>query len=66
MRILKYKNKLVEEIAHTEREKVVILKYLREEDKDKCPHCDKPIDREIIIIEGCRNWETDIKGVETL
>ena len=65
MRILKYKGKLVEEIART-CSPTVELRILRDEDKEKCPHCDKPIETIINIVEGCRNWETDIEGVKTL
>ncbi len=66
MRILKYKNKLVEEIASVEGSKVVFFRYLKEEDKDKCPHCNKSIEITHDIVENCPNWQDDIKGVETL
>lgn len=65
MRILKYKGKLVEEIGYTEGVKVVFLKYIRDEDKPKC-RCGEPIDEQISIVEGCPNWNEDIKPVETL
>lgn len=65
MRILKYAGKLVEEIGHVTGEKVVFLKYLKEEDKPKC-ECGKAIDKEISIVEGCRNWNDGIEKVETL
>lgn len=64
MRILKYQDRLVEEVGYVSNEKVVFLKYIREE--DKCPHCSKPIEREISIVENCPNWKEDIKGVESL
>jgi hypothetical protein len=67
MRILKFGGKLVEEIGRTLKgDSVVFLKYIREEDKDKCPHCGKPIEKEISIVEGCRNWNEAVEGVETL
>jgi len=66
MRILKYNNKLVEEIGSVDGKKVVFLKYIREEDKEKCPHCNKPIDTEINIVEGCLNWLEEVSGVDTL
>ena len=66
MRILKYNKKLVEEVGHTRGEKVVFLKYVKEEDKEKCPHCSKPIDTEISIVEGCLNWDESIRGVDTI
>ena len=66
MKIYTYKGKLVEEIGYTTDQKVCFLRYVKEEDKDKCPHCSKPIDTEISIVEGCRNWREEIKGVDTL
>jgi hypothetical protein len=65
MRILKYQGKLVEEIGYTTAEKVVFLRYVRNEDKPKC-ECGRPIDKEISIVEGCPNWNETIKGVDTL
>jgi hypothetical protein len=65
MRILKYNNKLVEEVGRTTGGNVVFLKYIREEDMPKCS-CGKPIDQEISIVEGCPNWQAEIKGVDTL
>lgn len=66
MRILKYRGKLVEERCHSlEGPRVVFLHYVKEEDMPKCK-CGEPIDYEISIIEGCPNWDSDIKGVETL
>jgi hypothetical protein len=65
MRILTYNGKLVEEIGYASGEKVVFLKYVREEDKPKCS-CGKPIDQEISIVEGCRNWKSEVRGVDTL
>lgn len=66
MRILQYNGKLVEETGYTKGDKVVFLKYVREEDKDKCENCGHPVDKEISIVEGCRNWDSEIKAVETL
>jgi len=64
MRILKYNDKLVEEVGHTS-DKVVFLRYVKTEDMPKC-ECGRPIDKEISIVENCPNWKSDIKGVETL
>ena len=66
MRIFKFGGKLVEEIGRTLGDPVVTMKYLREEDKEKCPHCGKPLDTQISIVEGCRNWNTEVEGVETI
>ena len=65
-RILEYKGKLVEEIGYVQGEKVCFLRYLREEDKDRCPHCGNPIERDINIVEGCNNWKNVVGGVESL
>ena len=65
MRILTYNDKLVEEIGHTRDEKVVLLKYVRDEDKPKC-ECGRPIDQEISIVEVCKDWDENIKGVDSL
>ena len=64
MRILKYKDKLVEEVGYTS-DKVVFLRYVKTEDMPKS-ECGRPIDKEISIVENCPNWKSDIKGVETL
>jgi len=66
MRIFKYDGKLVEEVASVSGEKVVFFKYLREEDKEKCPHCSKPLDTTIDMVEGCLNWQGSIKPVDTI
>ena len=65
MRILKWRGKLVEEISRAA-SPTVELEVLRDADKDTCPHCGKPIRTIINIVEGCLNWEVDIKEVETL
>jgi len=66
MRIFKIGGKLVEEIGYVTNQKVVLYKYLRDEDKDKCPHCDKPIEIQHDIVEGCLNWDTSVEGVDTV
>ena len=66
MRIFKYKNKLVEEVGSTSGVKVIYFKYLKDEDKDKCPHCGKPIDKELNIVENCLNYQSEVKPVETV
>lgn len=65
MRILKYNGKLVEEVGYVQNEKVVFLRYIRNEDKPVCA-CGRPIDEEISIVEGCLNWNGSISGVETI
>ena len=65
MRILRYGGRLVEEVGHVTGEKVVFLKYLKEEDKPEC-ECGRSIDKEISIVEGCKNWDDEVEKVETL
>lgn len=65
MRILKYGGKLVEEVGSTEGVKVVFLRYAKNEDMPKCK-CGEPIDKEISIVEDCKNWNEEITAVETL
>jgi len=65
MRILLYNEKPVQEISYVQGEKVVFLRYLREEDKPKC-ECGRVIEKDIDIVEGCKNWDSSIKAVETL
>ena len=65
MRILLYNGKPVEEIGYVIGEKVVFLRYLREEDKPKC-ECGRVIEKDIDIVEGCLNWKESIRGVDTI
>lgn len=65
MRILRYNGKLVEEISSVKNEKVVWFRYLKEEDKEKCPHCGNTIETTIDMVENCPNWDESINGVET-
>lgn len=65
MRILLYDNKPVQEIGYVSGEKVVYLRYLRDEDKPKC-ECGRVIEKDIDIVEGCRNWNLSVKGVDTI
>jgi len=65
MRILKYNDKLVEEVGCVDNNKVVFLRYIRKEDMPKC-ECGRPIDKEISIVENCLNWKESISGVDTL
>ena len=65
MRILLYNGKLVEETSYVTGEKVVFMRYVRNEDKPQC-ECGRAIDKEISMVEGCRNWQESIGGVDTL
>lgn len=64
MRIFKYKGKLVEETSRASN--VVFFKYLKEEDKETCPHCHKPLEISQDIVEDCLNWKGDVEAVETI
>lgn len=66
MRYFKYKGKLVEEISYVQNEKVVFMKYIREEDKPRCEHCGHSVDKEITIVEGCLHWDESVKSIETI
>lgn len=65
MRILLYGGKPVQEVGYVQGEKVVYLRYLRDEDKPKC-ECGRVIEKDIDIVEGCRNWNGSVEAVETL
>ena len=65
MRIFTYNQKLVEETSYATG-KVVFFKYIKEEEKERCPHCDKPIEIEMSIVEDCLNWKEQVKAVKTL
>lgn len=66
MRILLYNGKPAEEIGYTPHgEKVVFLRYLRDEDKPKC-ECGRTIEKDIDIVEGCLDWQNSIQGVDTI
>lgn len=65
MRILLLDGKPVQEIGYIEHEKVVFLRYLREEDKPKC-ECGRVIEKDIDILEGCLNWKERVREVETI
>lgn len=41
--------------------KTIHLKVIRDEDKNECPHCHKPIDTEISILEHSPNFQNGIE-----
>jgi hypothetical protein len=65
MKIGLFNNKLVEEIGGTY-DPVVFLNVLKDEDKNKCPHCGKPIPTEIVSVVSSRNHQAGVKQVESL
>lgn len=65
MKIGLYNGKLVEEIGGAY-EPVVFLNVIKDEDKDKCPHCDKPIPTEIVSVVSSRLHKSTTEIVEPL
>lgn len=65
MKIYKYDNKLVEEIGKA-LSPVVFLNVLKDDDKDKCPHCNKPIPTEYTVVVDSPNYRSMAKKIETL
>ena len=49
MKIAIFDGKLVEEVGGAY-DPVVFLNVLKDEDKNKCPHCNKPIPTEIVSV----------------
>lgn len=60
-----FDGKLVEEIGGAY-SPVVFLKVLNDEDKDKCPHCNKPIPTEIVSVVSSPNHKEKVGEVEKL
>lgn len=65
MKIYMFGEKLVEEVGGAYSE-VVFLNVLKDEDKKKCPHCDKPIPTEIVSVVSSPNHREKARPVETL
>ncbi len=59
MKIGTYDGKLVEEVGGAY-DHVVFLKVLNDEDKDKCPHCGKPVPTEIVSVISSPNHQSKI------
>ncbi len=62
--IIKHNGRLCEVVGYTT-DKNVFLKVLFEQDKDKCPHCGKPVETEISEVENCLNWIENVEAVKT-
>ena len=62
MQIGTYGGKLVEEVGGAY-ERVVFLKVLNDEDKDKCPNWGKQVPTEIVSVVSSPNHQSRIKGV---
>ena len=65
MKIGVFNGKLVEEVGGAY-DPVVFLNVLRDEDKDKCPHCDKPIPTEIVSVISSPNHQATVEVVAPL
>lgn len=65
MKIGTFNEKLVEEVYRTY-SPVVFLKVLKDEDKDKCPHCGKPIPTGIVSVISSPNHKEYVKEVDKL
>lgn len=65
MKIGTFNGRLVEEVGGAY-SPVVFLRVIKDEDKDKCPHCDKPIPTEIVSVVSSPNHQTYVKEVDKL
>jgi hypothetical protein len=65
MKIYKYNKKLVEEVGGAY-SPVVFLNVLKDEDKDKCPHCGKPIPTEFTVVVESPNYKSMAEPIDTL
>lgn len=65
MKIGTFNGKLVEEVGIAY-DPVVFLNVLKDEDKNKCPHCGKPIPTEIVSVVSSPNHQTLVGKVEEL
>lgn len=65
MKIGTFDGKLVEEVGGAY-EPVVFLKVLNDEDKDKCPHCGKPVPTEIVSVVSSANHKAKVGLVAPL
>jgi hypothetical protein len=65
MKIGTFNGKLVEEVGGAY-SPVVFLKVLNDEDKDKCPHCGKPVPTEITSVVSSPSHQSGIKEIEKL
>lgn len=63
--IVRHGGRLCEIIGYATN-KVVFLRVLREEDKDKCRHCGEPIETKICEVENCPNWQENVEPVKTV
>lgn len=65
MKIYTFNGKLVEEIGGAY-DPVVFLNVLKDEDKNKCPHCGKPIPTKIVSVVNSPHHKEKAKPIETL
>ena len=60
-----YNEKLCEEISRAA-SPTIELRVLSDEQKNKCPHCRKPIETVFSVVEDSPNFKQYAKAVETL
>ncbi len=65
MKIGTFDGKLVEEVGGAS-SPVVFLKVLNDEDKDRCPHCGKPVPTEIVSVVNSPNHQSVVKETDKL
>lgn len=65
MKIGTFDGKLVEEVGGAN-DPIVFLKVLNDEDKDKCPHCNKPIPTEIVSVICSKNHQEKVGVTDKL
>ncbi len=63
--IFEWHGKLVETIGIIN-DKAIIFKIIREEDKDRCSHCNVVINKEFVEVEGSPNFQEASESVPTL
>lgn len=65
MKVYLYNGKLVEEIGGAY-DPVVFLNVLKDEDKNCCPHCKKPVPTEYTVVVSSPDYRNNTSPVETL
>ena len=65
MKVGTFDGKLVEEVGSAY-EPVVFLNVLKDEDKDKCPHCGHPIPTEIVSVVNSPNHKSMVEQISPL
>jgi len=64
--ILRHNGRLCEVIGIYSGSTVAILQVIKDEDKNKCSHCDNPQETRVYEAVGCRNWANAVTPVRTI